>query len=173
MLSHFSHVWLFATLWTVAHQIPQSMGFSGQEYWSGLPCPPPGDLPDPGIEPTSPVSLLGRRILNHWTTREVPSSAFLIMRALPSPGLPVLGNLMTINWNQRGHIFPRCLFNILVGENEGSDFEKDFLSFSQPGSYPLKPYCQGGGRKGLSAETLETGPRVRKQNLNPHLFFPQ
>ena len=50
MLSHFSHVRLFLTLWTVAHQAPLSMGFSRQEYWSGLPCPPPGDLPDPGIE---------------------------------------------------------------------------------------------------------------------------
>ena len=57
MLSLFSHVWLFATPWTVAHQAPLSMGFSRQEYWSGLPCPPPGDLPDPGIKPTSPESL--------------------------------------------------------------------------------------------------------------------
>ena len=41
----------FVTLWTVARQTPLSMGFSRQEYWSGLPCPPPGDLPDPGIKP--------------------------------------------------------------------------------------------------------------------------
>ena len=45
---------LFATPWTVAHQTPLSMGFSRPEYWSGLPFPPPGDLPDPGIEPGSP-----------------------------------------------------------------------------------------------------------------------
>ena len=44
------------TLWTVAHQVPLLMGFSGQEYWSGLSCPPPRDLSDPGIEPVSPVS---------------------------------------------------------------------------------------------------------------------
>ena len=50
-----SRVRLFATLWTVAHQAPLSMGFSRQEYWSGLPFPPPGDLPDPGTEPRSPV----------------------------------------------------------------------------------------------------------------------
>ena len=50
MLSHFSCVRLFATLRTVAHQAPQSMGYSRQEYWSGLPCPPPGNLPNPGIE---------------------------------------------------------------------------------------------------------------------------
>ena len=46
----------FATLWTVAVQSPLSMEFSGQEYWSGLTCPPPGDLPSPGIEPMSPAS---------------------------------------------------------------------------------------------------------------------
>ena len=48
-------VQLFATPWTVAHQAPPSMGFSRQEYWSGLPFPSPGDLPDPGIEPRSPT----------------------------------------------------------------------------------------------------------------------
>ena len=54
-----SRVQLFATLWTVAHQAPPSMGFSRQEYWSGLPFPSPGDFPNPGIEPRSP-SLVGR-----------------------------------------------------------------------------------------------------------------
>ena len=48
-----SHVPLFATLWTVAHQAPPSMGFSRPEYWSGLPFSSPGDLPDPRIEPGS------------------------------------------------------------------------------------------------------------------------
>ena len=52
----FSCVQLFAILWTAAHQAPLSMGFSRQEYWSGLPCPPSGDLPDPGIESMSLVS---------------------------------------------------------------------------------------------------------------------
>ena len=56
MLSHVSCVQLFVTLWTVALQALPSMGVSGQEYWSGLPFPPPGDLPDPGIEPMSFVS---------------------------------------------------------------------------------------------------------------------
>ena len=50
----FSCVRLFATPWTVALQTPPSMGFSRQEYWSGLPFPSPGDLPDPGIKPRSP-----------------------------------------------------------------------------------------------------------------------
>ena len=48
-----SRVRLFATLWTVVHQAPLSMGIL--QYWSGLPCPPPGDLPNPGIEPRSPA----------------------------------------------------------------------------------------------------------------------
>ena len=58
----FSHVLLCATLWTVACQLPLSMGFSRKEYWSGLPCPPPGDLSDPGIKPVSFMSpaLAGR-----------------------------------------------------------------------------------------------------------------
>ena len=54
-----SHVQLFMTPWTVAHQVPLSMGVSRQEYWSVLPCRPPGDLPNPGIEPGSPA-LAGR-----------------------------------------------------------------------------------------------------------------
>ena len=52
MLNHFSNVQRFVTPWTVACQAPLSIGFSSQEYWSGLSGPPPGDLPDPGMEPT-------------------------------------------------------------------------------------------------------------------------
>ena len=51
-----SHVWLFATPWTVACQVPLSMGLSQKEYWSGLLFLPPGDLPIPGIEPESPAA---------------------------------------------------------------------------------------------------------------------
>ena len=62
VLSCFSRVRLFVTLWTIACQAPLSMGLSRQEQWSGLPCPPPGDLSDPGTEPTSLMSpaLTGR-----------------------------------------------------------------------------------------------------------------
>ena len=56
VLSHFSCLRLFATQWTVAHQGPLSMGFSRQEYWSGLPGPPPGDIPDAGIKALSLMS---------------------------------------------------------------------------------------------------------------------
>ena len=51
VLSHLGCIQLFATLWTVASQAPLSMGFSRQQHWNWLLCPPPGDLPDPGIEP--------------------------------------------------------------------------------------------------------------------------
>ena len=54
-LKSLSRVQLFATPWTVAYQAPPSMGFSRQEYWSELPFPSPGDLPNPGIEPRSPA----------------------------------------------------------------------------------------------------------------------
>ena len=63
-----SRVRLFATSWTVAHQAPLSMGFSRQEYWSGLLCPPPGDLPDPGIKTTSPELQVDSLPLSHLGT---------------------------------------------------------------------------------------------------------
>ena len=53
VLNHSSHVPLFVTPWTIAHQVPLSIGFSKQEYRNGLSCPPPGNLPNPGIEPVS------------------------------------------------------------------------------------------------------------------------
>ena len=62
-----SCVRLFAIPWTVAHQAPLSMGFLGQEYWSGLPFPTPGDLPDPGIQTVSLASpAIGRRVRYLW-----------------------------------------------------------------------------------------------------------
>ena len=64
---------MFVTPWTVAQQAPLSMGFSRQEYWSGSPCLPPGDLPKPGIEPeslTSPV--IARRFFTTNATWEAP-----------------------------------------------------------------------------------------------------
>ena len=62
-----SRVRFFVTPWTVAHQAPPSMGFSRQEYWSGLPFPSPGDLPDPGIKPRSLADAL---------TSELPGKPF-------------------------------------------------------------------------------------------------
>ena len=79
VLSHFSHVQLLVTLWTVARQAPRSMGFSRQGYWSGLLCPPPRDLPDPGIEPTSLMSpALAGGFFSTSTTQE--AHVFLVNR---------------------------------------------------------------------------------------------
>ena len=78
MLNCFSFVQLFATLWTVALQPPLSMGFSRQEYCSGLPCPSPGDLSNPGIEPGSPVS----------SALQVDSSPIEPWKILQETGIP-------------------------------------------------------------------------------------
>ena len=69
LLSHFSLVQLSMTLWATAHQALLSIGFSRQEYWSGLSCPPPGDFPDPGTKPAPFMSpaLAGRFIITSTT----------------------------------------------------------------------------------------------------------
>ena len=74
MLIHFSHVQRFATLWTVACQAPLSSDTLQEEYWSELSCPPPEDLPNPGTEPESPVSLTSQADflpLSHQETHHV------------------------------------------------------------------------------------------------------
>ena len=81
MLTCFSHVQLFATLLTVAYQTPLSMGFSKQENWAGLPCPPPSDLPEPRIKPWSltPPALVGGffTIRATWETLKAYNSVTL------------------------------------------------------------------------------------------------
>ena len=102
MLSHFSHVQLLTTLWTVAHQAPLSMGFSRQEYCSGLPFLPPEDLPNPGIEPASTAfpALAGR----FFTTAAAKSLQSCLTLCDPidgsPPGSPVPGVLQarTLEW---------------------------------------------------------------------------
>ena len=80
----------FATPWTVAHQAPLSMGFSKQGCWSGLPCPPPGDLPDPGIKP---ASVMSPPLASRFFTRRPPCSKMpgkeLISNKVPLPSLLV------------------------------------------------------------------------------------
>ena len=79
LLSCLSHIQLFVTLWTIALQAPLSMGFSRQEYWSGFPCPPPGDRPNPGMEPVSPAAPALQADSLPLSIREAP--------VWPSPGL--------------------------------------------------------------------------------------
>ena len=71
--SRFSHVRLFVTPWTVARQAPLSVEFSRQEYWSGFPCPPPGDLPDSGIKPEAPALQADSLLLSHWRSTQPAS----------------------------------------------------------------------------------------------------
>ena len=98
-----SRVQLYETLWTVAHQASLSMGFSRQEYWSGLPCPPPGNFPDPRIEPRSPSLQADSLPLRHQVSPQNISNprdftrehsplplewvAFPLSGDLPNPGL--------------------------------------------------------------------------------------
>ena len=78
MLSRFSHVQLFVTLWTIGHQVPLSIGFSREEYWSGLPCFPPGDLLNPGI---NPVSFMSPALGEFFAT----SATWEALLSLPTP----------------------------------------------------------------------------------------
>ena len=88
VLSCFGHIWLFATLWTLDRQAPLSIGFSRQEYWSGLPWPPPGDLPHPGIKFTSPLS---PALANRF---------FITSASWGAPGPPEKQHLFTaFSWN--------------------------------------------------------------------------
>ena len=99
VLSHFSCVQLCVTLWTVAHQAPLSMGFSRQEYWNGLPCPPPGDLPDPVIEPASLMSpaLAGR----FFTTSTIWNYTY--MNNIPSPNDGYAVNSSLYHYAENSH----------------------------------------------------------------------
>ena len=113
VLSHFSQTQLFVTPWTVAHQASLSIGFSRQEYWRGLPCPPPGHCPDSGIESRSPKSpTLAGKFFTTSTTWEAWSTATAAAKSLQScltvcdpidispPGSPAPGILQerTLKW---------------------------------------------------------------------------
>ena len=103
MLSRFSHVRPFVTLWTMAHQAPLSVGFPRQEYWSGLPFPFPGDPLDPRIEPTSLMSpaLTGR---------------FFFFLPLVPPGKPIYTHFsLNIQPSPRTWLTPKRL--ILFGDH--------------------------------------------------------
>ena len=91
MLSHLSHVQLFATPWTIARQAPLSMGFPRQEYWSGLPCPPPWDLLNPGIELESLKSptLAGGFFTTSTTWEALISKILLFYRVVIIAGIHV------------------------------------------------------------------------------------
>ena len=110
MSDSFSHVWFFAVLQTVALQASLSMGFSRQEYWSGLPCPSPEDLPNWGIQPVSLTSPeLASRLFTTSTTWEASFSTCVFVKGQEEPvpascchseipaGLP--GEVLLRGWN--------------------------------------------------------------------------
>ena len=97
MLSHFRHVQLFAILWTVACQAPLSMTFSRQEYWSGLHCPPPGDLPNLGINPTS---LMSSALVGGFFTTSTTWEARRISWGVPISYLSLVPYNFGVNGNE-------------------------------------------------------------------------
>ena len=110
VLSCFSRVWLFATLQTVAHQAPLSMGFSRQEYWTGLPFPSPGDLPDLGIEPAAPALQAESLLQRHQAcfVSILPAGVYAVGRLEGSAASSVM--------------YPCCLAQCLAMTNSGSEF---------------------------------------------------
>ena len=103
---------LFSTPWTVARQAPLSMGFSRQEYWSGVPFPPPGDLPDPGIESRLKIEFAGGFLIsespgNSWVCLAVTAAKSLqlcptlcdpIDGSLPGSAIPGILQARTLEW---------------------------------------------------------------------------
>ena len=107
-----SRVWLFVTLWTVAYQAPLSMGFSRQEYWSGLPFPSPGDLPNPGIEPRFPA------LEADALTSEPPETRFQIQKSeiemKVSPVALLYHRLIIIFFNLSKRWQSKCKANLVI-----------------------------------------------------------
>ena len=106
-----------ATLWTIAHRVPLSMAFSRQEYWSGLPFPPPGDLPDPGIQSASPVS-------------PALAEGFFTTRHLGSP----LRSMTSSNWTYDLIVVTKLNGALIPGNN---------CAAAGPYLKPLNQVCSG------------------------------
>ena len=102
VLSPFNHLWLFAAPWIVARQAPLSMRFSQQGYWSALLSSPPGYLPNPGVEPVSPVSptlQAGSLLLSHQGIPLIPSAAAKLLRSCYyAEKLPNRLRIMETHW---------------------------------------------------------------------------
>ena len=133
MLSHFSHLRLFVTLWTVACQAPLSMGLSGQEYWSGLPCPPPGDLPDPGIKP---MSLASPALAGRFFTTSTPWEHVKVAQSYPTLCNPIqsMGFSRPEYWSELPFPSPGDLPNLGI-EPRSPTLQADYL----PAELPEKP----------------------------------
>ena len=132
MLSHSRNAPLFVTPWTVARQAPLSIGFSRQEHWSGLPCPPPGDLPDHGIQSVS-LALAGG-FFTTSTTWEAPHQAG-VMRQKP---ISFLSKAAHLSLTEGRSLTLRNPF-LLTGPNGKPSLSASFPScFSEPGLCPAQ-----------------------------------
>ena len=128
--SRFSRVGLFGTPCTVAHQAPPSMGLSRQEYWRGLPCPPPRDLPNPGMEPCLRVFCIGRRVLytQHHLGSPVSAGKLKIIKTQ---------NLLqhsSSSWENRHYVSGETDLGCADGMSVTCYDERHFVFFSPPGS---------------------------------------
>ena len=140
MLGCFSHVQLFVTLWIVARQAPLPTGFSRQEYWSWLPCPPPGDLPDPGIKPASPAWQLDSLSLSHPGNQSCHLRDIVIHVLLSLPERSEFYPYETIFWAQRHqHLLP-AHFPRSVGSSP-----RYFLWAQRQQNQPVELYPQRSG----------------------------
>ena len=122
-----SRVQLVVTPWIVAHQAPLSMGFPRQEHWSGLPFPPPGDLPEPGIEPRSPALAGGIFITEYMESRNKKYKVFIIFDMTPKRYL--LKRRTKCRSSLRGGLhFPRLTmyhdWNVIFMKLPGPAYEK-------------------------------------------------
>ena len=141
VLSRFSHIRFFATIWTIAHYIPLSMGFSRQEYWSGLLCFPPGDLSSPGTEPASfmspqfsPVQSLShvRLLVTLWTAARQAS-------------VPITNYWSLLKLKSTESVFPSKCSSAVISSSCPQ-------SFPASGSFPTSRFFSSGGQSiGASA----------------------
>ena len=138
MLNRFSCVQLFATLWTLAHQAPLSMGFSRQEFWSRLPCPSPGDLPNSrdGTQVITCVSCISRQVgsdslsINVRDMGSIPGSVKIPWRRKSQP-TPVLVPRKSYGWRS---LVQATAHGVAKSRTRLSDFTS--LPLVPPGKYP-------------------------------------
>ena len=155
MLSRFSRVWLFVTLWTVDRQAPLSMAFSRQEYWSVLLCPVPGDLPGPGIEP---VSLKSPTLAGRFFTT---SDTWEALRHTSVQFSSVAQLYPTLRLHELQHVRPPCPSptpgvysnsypsNLWCHPTISSSvipFSSRLQSFPASGSFPVSQFFTSGGQ---------------------------
>ena len=141
-----SHVQLFGTPWTVAHQAPRSVEFFRQEYWSGLPCPSPGDLPDQGTEPRSPALQQILYLLSHWglylNVFFVPSTmlkplqfsprhALLLFPPYPHPSVPKLDVCQTSHPSSE-YFMDSCSFHVFQNSRPSVETFPSSLTLTYP-----------------------------------------